>query len=380
MFRLTLLLLITIALTAHDDPDFATAHAAASADCRHAYGVALIYAEVATELAKLKEPERAAAGFATAQAAILRIQQPLLRDYAWARLANAAAAAGNDANAEAAFANIVDTRLRAHATWKLVNKMGKAGRTAEAGERLDALHLAIVSAVQEPGERAALLAETGGSYRFVDPARGAPLVREALRLADAVHDPFDGAVLRNLIGACLVDVGEVELARTVFAQAAEQAAMITDASGRAHHLAMLGGERAEKGLRDEAVTALDEALAAARQLPDGEDRWDVTSEIARNYSQAHRFAPARAVADEIPDAYHRAEAWIRIAKNEARTDHAADARQLLARITELAPSIADPFLRGIVRRKVASEWVTLGERDLAIAQLDLALADCPAHP
>jgi len=362
LFRLLAALILVSTLGAHDDPHFAAAQAAASDACRHAYGVSLIQAQVGTEWAKLGDTTRAQACFTAAQTATISIAHPLLQDYAWAHLANAAAAAGNDDLANQAFAAITDPRLRAHATWKLVNKLGKAKRIDEARALLDATRAVVEASELPPGDRAALLAETGGSYRFIDPALGLPLVEQALALAAQVDDPFDGAVLLNVIGACLVDVGAADRAAAVFAQAGERAETITDVSDRVHHLAMLGGERAEKNLRDDAVIALEAAVALALTLPSGEDREEVLSEIARNFGQAHRFTRALAVAEYITDPYYRAEGWIRIAKNQARMGHPADARALLERTTTLADGITDGHQQAIIRRKLASEWISLRER------------------
>ncbi len=306
------------------------------------------------------------------------LADPLLRDEAIAHLANEIASTDALDRAIALYRTVNDLETRTKLGWKLVNKLGKAGETARAQTLLDEMLPEVLAIENDLELRAELLAGTGASHRFTEAARGVPLVYEAYGIVQAIADSYSRGLFLNEIGANLMDVGHTERAVRVFERSRALLDAIESPLERARFLAMLGGEQAEKGQREAAARDLERGVQAAERIPPGEDRNDVMSELARNFGQSHRFERGIRVADAIPDPYYRAEGYLRIAKNLHRQARAADALDLLARTEALAARIESPYRRGIILRKLASEWIALHEPEQAATLLDGALAAAEA--
>jgi len=259
---------------------------------------------------------------------------------------------------------IEDTEIRVKTAWKLARKVGKEGDTDTAKKLLDEC-VKLSRAVEDLELRAELISGTGANYRYVDTARGAPLVYESYGLAQSLADPFDRGIMFNEVGAHLMDIGDKDLAVLVFDTVDQLVDEIEDPLKQAKVLVMLGGEQAEKGLRDRAAIALEKGVRISQRISDEEEKAAVVSEFARNLGQSHKFDRAIEVARSIEDPYHRAEGLIRIAKNMHRQGKEAESLRLLKEIHELTTQVKDPYFRGVALRKLASEYLDLKQPEQA---------------
>ncbi|MEX2615138.1 MAG: hypothetical protein WD767_03485 [Alphaproteobacteria bacterium] len=361
-------------LLAHRDERLEDAVEAAEPSARSRFQASQIYAQVGHKFVVLGHGDEGRDLINRAEALAETIDVPLLRDEALAHLANEIASTDRFERALAVHAHIEDIEIRTKLGWKLVNKLGKASDIAAARSMLARMIDEVLPIEDDLELRAELLAGTGANHRFTEPSEGVPFVYEAYGIAQALSDPYERGLFFNEIGANLMDVGHTERARRVFERSRDLINKIGNPLNRARFLAMLGGEQAEKGDRDAAASDLELGVEAALRVPAGEDRNDVLSEIARNFGQSYRFERGIEVADAIADPYHRAEGYIRIAKNMHRQKRGEDALALLDRTEALTGEIVDPYRRGIVLRKLASEWISLDMRDRAVAALRAALA------
>jgi len=354
---------------AHEDQRLQAALAGDAAS-RRQYECGVLLSQLAHGYQGAKDAPAAQELFKRARQAAEGIRHPYIKEAMAAHLANEVA--GDDLEqAERLLNSIKDTELWVKTAWKLVRKHARAGRK-------DSVKLLLAECtrrarlVEDLELRAELISGTGAGYRELDPTLGVPLVYESYGLAQALKDPYAQAIMFNEVGAHLVDIGHREEAVAVFDKVDALVARIDDPLKRARALAMLGGEQAEKGLRDRAAAALEKGVTSAKQLKDGDDKWAVLSELARNFGQSHRFERGVQVADGIADPYHRAEGYLRIAKNQSRQKLPMESAALLGQIDQLTGKITDPYLRGSVLRKLASEYADLKQPDKARAALDRA--------
>jgi len=332
---------------------------------------AQVWAQLGNLWQALGDGPRAEVFFVRSRDAASRLNDAYVRDVQNGHLANELASGQQFDAAMRTLDRVQDTDVWVKTAWKLIGKLSKAGQPARAAELLQRTEARTRTAT-DPLQRAELLSGTGAAYRHVDKPRGENLVYESYGMAQMMADPYERGIMLNEAGAHLVDIGHRDRAIAVFDDVARLAPQIKSPLQQAQVLAMLGGEQAEKNLRDRAVTALDQGRAAALKVPEGEARWAVLSEIARNYGQSHRFEPGIAVAEGIADPYHRVEGFIRIAKNMHRTGRQDDAQRLLARSERDATAIRSPYLRATVLRKLASERIEAKQPEQARALLQQA--------
>lgn len=336
------------------------------------YQKAQLYAQLGNLWKELDDKALGAELFERSQQASASVEDPYVQAVLAGHLANEIASTGDFARAQQVLDTVTDEEVWVKTAWKLVGKMAKAKQTAAATELLKRTET-IAQRIEDHELRAELLSGTGAAYRHIDPRRGENLVYEAFGIAQMLPDAYDRAIMLNEAGAHLMDIGHRELAIEVFDRVDRLVEQIDDPLKQAKALAMLGGEQAEKNLRERAALALERARRIAQGLDEGEDKFEVMSEIARNFGQSHRFETGIVTADEIADPYHRAEGYIRIAKNMYRAGDKKLALELLARTEAMSADIQDPYRRAVVLRKLASEQITAGAREHARSLLQQAL-------
>ncbi|MFN2361117.1 MAG: hypothetical protein ABR522_08590 [Marinobacter sp.] len=323
-----------------------------------------ILAQLGNLWSELQDEQRSQRLFEEARHNAAKVTEPYVRALLKGHLANELASGKAFPQALEKLNTIDDTEVWVKTAWKLIGKLAKADETEQAKTLLSETE-ARSHAVQDYILRAELLSGTGASYRYFDQKHGENLVYEAHGIAQMIPDLYERALMFNESGAHLMDIGHRERAISVFDEVAQLVGQIKNPLHQAKALAMLGGEQAEKGLRERSVEALDRGYAIARQLPDNEDSYTVLSEIARNYGQSYAYEKGIKVAENIPDAYHRVEGYIRIAKNQYSQGQKKQALSLLARAETDALKIKQPYLQAIVLRKLASERVSAKQPELA---------------
>ncbi len=357
---------------AHEDLRLKAALAENPDTVARQYEDAQVYAQLGNLWKMLDDAALGAKLFERSSAAASAVDDPYVQAVLTGHLANEIGSASDFPRALKVLDSIEDEEVWVKTAWKLVAKLAKAKHADEAAALLKRTE-AIAQQIEDHELRAELLSGTGAAYRYVDRKQGENLVYEAFGIAQMLPDPYDRAIMFNEVGAHLMDIGHRELAIDVFDRVARLVDTLDDPLQQAKALAMLGGEQAEKNERDRAAVALEKGRRIAETLPDGEDKFHVLSEIARNFGQSHRFDTGIATADGISDPYHRAEGYIRIAKNMYRVGDKQQAMELLARTEALVPTIEDPYRRAIVLRKLASEQITAGAYDHARALVGQAL-------
>lgn len=346
--------------------------ATVTSDFEHAQ----VYAQLGNLWKELGDAPKSSDLFARSDSAAKRVQDDYIRDVLKAHLANELASSGHYDDALQALDKVQDTDVWVKTAWKLIGKFAKAKQPERAAKLLEQAE-ARTRTVEEPLLRAELLSGTGAAYRYVAQAKGENLVYESYGMAQMLPDLYERGVMLNEAGAHLVDIGHREQALAVFDAVDRLAPQIENPLQQAQVLAMLGGEMAEKNLRDRAVGALDKGREVALSLPEGEERSAVLSEISRNYGQSHRFEPGIALAEKIADPYHRIEGFIRNAKNMARTGQQDAAYKLLERSEQEADLVKSPYLRATVLRKLASERIEARQPEQAkelLSRAERALA------
>lgn len=359
-------------VNAHEDLRLKAALVKSPATVGQYYQKAQLYAQLGNLWKELDDKTLGAELFERSQQASASVEDPYVQAVLAGHLANEIASTGDFARAQQVLDTVTDEEVWVKTAWKLVGKMAKAKQTAIATELLERTEK-IAQRIEDHELRAELLSGTGAAYRYIDPRRGENLVYEAFGIAQMLPDPYDRAIMLNEAGAHLMDIGHRELAIEVFDRVDRLVEEIDDPLKQAKALAMLGGEQAEKNLRDRAALALERARRIAKGLDEGEDKFEVMSEIARNFGQSYRFETGIATADEIADPYHRAEGYIRIAKNMYRVGDKKLALELLARTEAMSADIQDPYRRAVVLRKLASEQITAGAHEHARSLLQQAL-------
>ncbi|MEX1033156.1 MAG: hypothetical protein WDZ30_07330 [Cellvibrionaceae bacterium] len=368
----TALMACTPAL-AHEDLRLKTWLKNAEAKTTQPFEQSQIQAQLGNMWTELKDEQRSKILFEQARVNAAKVNEPYVRELLKGHLANELASGGAFPQALEKLNTIEDTDVWVKTAWKLIGKLAKADETEQA--KILLLETETRShAVQDPMLRAELLSGTGASYRYLDQKHGENLVYEAHGIAQMLSDLYERALMFNESGAHLMDIGHRERAVSVFDEVDRLVNEIENPLHQAKALAMLGGEQAEKGLRDRSVKALDRGYAIASQLPGNDDTYAVLSEIARNYGQSHAFEKAIKVAQSIPDAYHRVEGYIRIAKNQYRQGQQAQALSLLSLAEKDALKVEQPYRQAIVLRKLASERVTAKQPDQAKTLLSKAEA------
>jgi len=375
---IALLSFTSLTATAHRDERFEQALASADPMTKMEYQRFDLLGQLGHKLVIIGREEQGRQLITEALSGAGMLEHPLLRDQALHHLANEVASTGAFDQALALREEIPELELRTKLGWKLVNKLGKAGRTDEAQALLDEMLVEILHVEEDLELRAELLAGTGANHRFTDHVKGVPLVYEAYGLAQSIPSPYKRGLFFNEIGANLMDIKHRDRAVRVFERSRGLLEQIESPLELARFLAMLGGEQAEKGKRDAAARDLELGVKAAQDIPAGEDRNDVLSELARNFGQSYRFKRGIEVADSIPDPFYRAEGYIRIAKNMHRQGEGHAAIQLLEQTADISDRIESPFRRGIILRKLASEWINLKDYERAGQLLDQGLAAADA--
>ena len=364
--------------SAHRDENFEQTLKAASEPVRMAYENAHLKGQLGHKLVIVGQTQEGELMLDEALAEARMLEHELLRNQVLHHIANEVASTDDFERALSLREEITDLELRTKLGWKLVNKLGKAGEGDRAQALLDEMVVQILAVEGDLELRAELLAGTGSNYRFTDPAGGVALVYEAYGLAQGISSAYERGLFFNEIGANMMDIKHSERAVRLFERSRNLLDDIQSPLERARFLAMLGGEQAEKGRRDDAARDLELGVAAALKVAEGEDRNDVLSEIARNFGQSYQFERGLEVADMIPDPYYRAEGYIRIAKNMHREGQKPQALQLLERSAELAESVDSFYLRGTLQRKLAAEWISLKDYQRASALLAKAINGLPS--
>jgi tetratricopeptide (TPR) repeat protein len=229
---------------------------------------------------------------------------------------------------------------------------------------------AIIKAKKEADKEdlPALLAELSGKYtrlKKVETAR--QLVKEASELVNQLIDIHldDKLNLYAEIAANMVAAGLKEEAFKLFDKAYELSSQLKDPFQRAAILTMLGGELAEKGQPQKALKMLDEALKICPTIENTKKRNDVTSEIARNYSQSKNCIKAKEVAMTIADGYFSSDALITTAKNYMKLQQLEEAATVLKIVQEKISSISILEKKVMIMAKTAAELAELGRKDEA---------------
>lgn len=323
-----------------------------------------LLAELSNLYHQLGEEEKSKELFNRSQQNVKYIKDQYLLDHIVGHSANETVSTGDFQHAVNLLNTIEDTGLWIKTAWKIAGKAAKAKQPditqellkqcEEKAYRLDQYLL-----------RCELLSGTGAGYRYLDPEDGIPLVYEAYGMAQGISDPYERAIMFNEAGAHAMDIQHRDKAKGIFKQVDQLIDQIADPLQQAQALAMLGGEQAEKGERENAAKALDRGVVIAQALPPADSSYAVQSEIARNYGQCYQFEKGIVAADAIADPYHRAEGYIRIVKNMYRQHKQEEAGILLSKTLELSQEIEDPYLQGVVWRKIASEYITMEENQRA---------------
>ncbi len=330
---------------------------------------AKLFSQLANQYERINDIEQSEVWMARAQNEANATAAEEGSDEIKGHLANELASMNRFDDAICVMKEIESLEIACKTVWKLANKMGKSGEKERAQVLLDTI-AGNIRLLDASAMKAELLTGTGANYRHVDASLGLPYVYEAYGIVQMISDLNDKAILLNEIGANLVDIGHMDQAKYVFVQASQTAELLEDPLAKARALAMLGGEMAEKGLRDEAPEVLERGLAAASLVSEGEEKWDVISEIARNFGQSYRFERGIEVSEMLESAYYRIEGFIRIAKNMARLKQIDQAVQLLERSEIEAATIVDTYRFGTISRKIASEYISLKQPERARTQLD----------
>ncbi|MGC3971411.1 MAG: hypothetical protein QM775_29950 [Pirellulales bacterium] len=363
-----LLFPLTSPLSAHEDQRL-NAALEGDAQVRRQYHVATLSAQLANQFAGIKEQ-------AIADELLKQSQQAcdgITNDYVKQAITgdNANELSSNDIEGALKMLNsISDDEVWVKTVWKLARRLEKQDRA----KTLELFQECIRRSrgVTDAELRAELISGTGANLGKIDRAAGTPLVHESHELAKQITDPFERCIMLNEVGAHLMDVGDRDGAIAVFDEVDRIVDTIADPLQQAKVLVMLGGEQAEKDLKDRAAAALEKCVVVAAKIPDGEPRNAVLSETARNFGQAFRFERGIEVAKSIADPYHRAEGYIRIAKNYSRNKQPDVAVALLQETATLVDGIEDPYNRGLVLRKLASELRDLKQAEQVCALLDKA--------
>jgi tetratricopeptide (TPR) repeat protein len=117
----------------------------------------------------------------------------------------------------------------------------------------------------------------------------------------------------------------------------------------------IAGELVEGGQAEEAVTAAEQALSAARELPATASNWDHAYALRAAcgaLARADQLAQALAAANEAADAWVRAESLVSIAGALARNGQEPQAVTLAIRAFDIAGTVPDAS-----QRAFAFEWV-----------------------
>jgi tetratricopeptide (TPR) repeat protein len=337
---------------------------------------ARLFAQLAHKADVIGGPALARALFDASAAHGRRVSDPDLQDDLRSHLANEYASVGEFEISLRELATIQDTSEKIKTAWKLANKLAKAGRKDDARLLLDE-SAESAYLVRDAAARAELLSGTGANYRHVDAATGVSLVYESFGIIQMLDDAYSRGILLNEAGAHFIDVKHPLAAKRAFALVEQALDEMRLPLEKARVLAMMGGEKAEKGDRLAAPDALEQALHWAQMVEEGELKHDVISEIARNFGQSFQFDRGVEVAASIPNPYHSAEGYIRIAKNlikQKTPEHEVWASQLLRLSKELVDRIEIPYRKVVVLRKLATEYSSLKDRDRAADMLRSALA------
>ncbi len=237
------------------------------------------------------------------------------REVALALIANEYAGLGEIDKAINITQSISDVYIFVTNFGKIANKL-VSSNPALAENLLDE---AIIQAKKEADKEdiPALLAELSGKYtrlKKVETAR--QLLKEANEQVNQLNDIHldDKLSLYAEIAANMVAAGLKEDAFKLFDKAFELSSQLKDPFERVAILTMLGGELAEKGQPEKALNMLEEALKICPTIENINLRNDVTSEIARNYSQSKNFTKAKEIAIKIEDGYFSSDALITTAK------------------------------------------------------------------
>ncbi len=289
----------------------------------------------------------------------------------FAYLANEYAAKGEFTKAIEMAKKIEVREKKVKTIWKVVNKLAKKGHIEEATTLL-AIAKEEAQAETDLVLKAELLSGTGGTYRFVDKSIGVPLVQEAQNIIESLPNGFERAILLNESGAHFVDVDLKEEAEKVFELARKEVDFIETSIDKAKALAMLGGEKAEKGFREKAPADLVDALEFAKES-DSVKKEAVMSEVARNFGQCRQFDMGIDAANEIHDLYQRSEGYLKIIKNLTKVDQENESRRLLKMVEEFTNLISNKEEKIIVLRKISSEYVALKDYEKAKVNIEKAL-------
>jgi tetratricopeptide (TPR) repeat protein len=232
------------------------------------------------------------------------------------------------------------------------------------------LNEAIIKAKKEADKEdlPALLAELSGKYtrlQKIETAR--QLLKEANQLVNQLNDIHldDKLSLYAEIAANMVAAGLKEEAFKLFDKAFELSSQLKDPFERVAILTMLGGELAEKGQPEKALNMLEEAFKICPTIENVNKRNDVTSEIARNYSQSKNFIKAKEIAMTIEDGYFSSDALITTAKNHMKLKQLDDAYSILKIVEEKISSISVLEKKAMIMAKTAAELAELGRNDEA---------------
>jgi|GEM_PF-1575021 tetratricopeptide (TPR) repeat protein len=296
------------------------------------------------------------------------------REVALALIANEYAGLGETDKAINITESISDVYIFVTNFGKIANKLVSSNPTL--AENL--LDEAIIKAKKEADKEdlPALLAELSGKYtrlKKVETAR--QLLKEANEQVNQLNDIHldDKLSLYAEIAANMVAAGLKEEAFKLFDKAFELSSQLKDPFEKVAILTMLGGELAEKGQPEKALNMLEEALKICPTIENINLRNDVTSEIARNYSQSKNFAKAKEIAIKIEDGYFSSDALITTAKNHMKLKQLEEASNILEIVKDKISSISDVEKKAVIMAKTAAELAELGRKDEAEKMLSEAL-------
>ncbi|WP_051541109.1 hypothetical protein [Caldalkalibacillus mannanilyticus] len=105
-------------------------------------------------------------------------------------------------------------------------------------------------------------------------------------------------------------------------------------------------------------------------IGESEEKFAVTSEIARNFGQSFKYERGIEVANTILDPFHQVEGYIRVVKNLIKNKQHDKALELLEKSEAIALEIKESYKRAIVIRKIISELISLKSNEKALILLN----------
>ncbi|MFN7014950.1 MAG: tetratricopeptide repeat protein [Bacteroidia bacterium] len=336
-------------------------------------GKASALAKVGGETGRYINKEKGLEILAKALSEVYNVENLHYREIVLAAIANEYAGLDETTKAINITRSLNDVHLYVTNLGKIANKLVKTN--PELAEKL--LNEAVEKARKKADEHdfPALLAELSGKYirlNKTEVVKG--LLKEANTAVEKIKEIHldDKLSLYAEIAANMVAAGQKDEAFKIFDKAYELSKNLEDPFERAAILAMLGGELAEKGQPEKALLMLEEALKVCAMIKDEQKRGDVTSEVARNFSQSKKCERAVEIAKSINDIYFASEALIVTAKNSQKIKQQEAALRILKDLSKSAENIENKNKKAIILAKTAAELAELGKKEDAQNLLEKA--------